>query len=69
VRFAVVVSVFCLMVLEGMLVMHSLSAYELTPPSSQWDYHLGQSLRVGNTGLTLGGYGSVRYEDFRHYSP
>jgi len=68
-RFSVVVGMFCLIVLDGMLVTRSLSAYELTPPSSQWDYHLGQGLRVGNTGLTLGGYGSVRYEDLRRRSP
>jgi hypothetical protein len=69
-RFSIiVVGVFCLMVLDGMLLTRSLSAYDLTPPSSQWEYHLGQGLRIGNSGLTLGGYGSVRYEDLRSRSP
>lgn len=28
-----------------------------------WEYHLGHGLRVGDTGLTLGGYGTLRYEE------
>lgn len=69
-RFSVViVGVFCLLVLDGVLLTRSLSAYDLMPPSPQWEYHLGQGLRVGNSGLTLGGYGSVRYEDLHRHSP
>jgi hypothetical protein len=40
----------------------SLLAQELSPPGAQWEYHLGHGLRIGDSGLTLGGYGSVRYE-------
>jgi len=58
-RFSVVgVGVFCLIVLDGMLLTRSLFAYDLMPPSPQWDYHLGQGLRVGNSGLTLGAMGA-----------
>jgi hypothetical protein len=38
-------------------------------PRTNWEYHLGQGLRLGNSGLTLGGYGSVRYENLRGRSP
>ncbi len=44
-------------------------AQELPPPQSRWEYHLGQGLRIGDSGLTLGGYGSVRYEDLRGHGP
>src|SRR5260221_9749769 len=46
-----------------------LHAQELPPPKSNWQYHLGQGLQLGNSGLTLGGYGSVRVEDLRRHSP
>jgi hypothetical protein len=68
-RFSIVIGVFCVIVLDGILLPRSLFAYDLMPPSPQWDYHLGQGLRVGNSGLTLGGYGSVRYEDLHRFSP
>ena len=48
---------------------HTLHAQELPPPQSNWEYHLGQGLQLGNSGLTLGGYGSVRVEDLRRHSP
>ena len=38
-------------------------AAEASVPQSSWDYHLGKGLRVGTTGITVGGYGSLRYED------
>src|SRR5262249_27320247 len=45
-------------------------AQERPPPqSSDWDYHLGQGLRLGNSGLTLGGYGSARYEILHDRKP
>ncbi len=47
----------------------SVFAQELPPPQSQWEYHLGQGLRLGNSGLTLGGYGSMRGEDLSRESP
>ena len=68
-RLPVVVGMFCMLILDCVWLTCSLFAYDLMPPSSQWEYHLGQGLRVGNTGLTLGGYGSVRYEDLYHQSP
>jgi len=61
--------IFCTVVLDGFLTTPSLNAYELAPPQPIWEYHLGQGLRLGNSGLTLGGYGSVRYEALRGNSP
>ncbi len=66
---------FCLFVLLAFVLVESwapsrvLLAQDLPPPQSHWTYHLGQGLQLGNSGLTLGGYGSVRYEDLRHHSP
>src|SRR5215470_5124830 len=47
----------------------TLHAQDLPPPKSTWEYHLGQGLQLGNSGVTLGGYGSVRVEDLSHHSP
>ena len=55
--------------LDDLLLARSLSAQELAPPKSRWEYHLGQGLRIGDSGLTLGGYGSVRYEALRAHEP
>jgi len=44
-------------------------AQDLPPPSPSWEYHLGQGLRLGDSGLTLGGYGSLRFEALRDRSP
>ncbi|MBI3796122.1 MAG: hypothetical protein HY268_04015, partial [Deltaproteobacteria bacterium] len=44
-------------------------AQELSPPGGQWEYHLGHGLRLGDTGLTLGGYGSVQYDDWHDRLP
>jgi hypothetical protein len=63
------VGVCCTVVIGGFLQVRSLNAYELAPPQPTWEYHLGQGLRLGNSGLTLGGYGSVRYEALRGNSP
>ncbi|MGE0824622.1 MAG: hypothetical protein AB7G75_24080 [Candidatus Binatia bacterium] len=41
------------------------SAQQGNPSRSLWDYHLGQGWRVGDTGVTIGGYGSLRYEEPR----
>jgi len=54
---------------DGLWLARSLDAFELAPPQPNWEYHLGQGLRLGNSGLTLGGYGSVRYEALRRNSP
>jgi len=61
--------IFCTVSMDGFLLARSLDAYELAPPQPNWEYHLGQGLRLGNSGLTLGGYGSVRYEALRGNSP
>ena len=59
-----------LMVTMGdLLRARALSAQELAPPRSLWEYHLGQGLRLGNSGLTLGGYGSVRFEALHAHDP
>jgi hypothetical protein len=55
--------------LGDLLLVPSSLAQDVTPPQSPWEYHLGQGLRVGNSGFTLGGYGSVRVEDLRRHSP
>jgi hypothetical protein len=55
--------------LDALLLTRSPSAQELSPPQSHWEYHLGQGLRIGDSGLTLGGYGSVRYEALRTHEP
>jgi hypothetical protein len=59
----------CAVVVDDCLLARSVTAYELAPPNPDWEYHLGQGLRLGDTGLTLGGYGSVRYENLRGHSP
>src|SRR5262245_29050342 len=59
----------CAVVVEDCLLARCVTAYELAPPNPYWEYHLGQGLRLGDTGLTLGGYGSVRYENLRDHSP
>src|SRR3989442_1259435 len=59
----------CTVVMDSCLLARSLAADELAPPKPNWEYHLGQGLRLGNSGLTLGGYGSVRYEALRGRSP
>lgn len=43
-----------------------LYATEFPPPQSPWTYHLGQGLRLGHSGITIGGYGSIRYEEPRN---
>ena len=58
----------CAVVANDCLLARSVTAYELTPPNPDWEYHLGQGLRLGDSGLTLGGYGSVRYENLRDHS-
>src|SRR5882672_5804059 len=47
----------------------TLHAQELPPPKANWEYHLGQGLQLGNSGLTRGGYGSVRVEDLHRHPP
>lgn len=39
-------------------------AEEATPPA--WEYRLGRGLRLGDSGLWLGGYASVHVEDYRN---
>jgi len=63
------VGLLCTVVMDSCLLARSLTAYELPPPKPPWEYHLGQGLRLGDLGLTLGGYGSVRYEARRGRSP
>jgi hypothetical protein len=53
----------------SLLPARSSTAQDLPPPSPHWEYHLGQGLRLGNSGLTFGGYGSLRYEDLHARSP
>lgn len=50
-------------VLPSFLLARSSTAQELPPPRPYWEYHLGQGLRVADTGLTIGGYGTIQYED------
>ncbi len=56
-------------VLDDFVLTRSTIAQDLPPPKSRWEYHLGQGLQIGDSGLTLGGYGSVRYEALRTHAP
>lgn len=56
---------FFTVVLEGLCLGWSAHAQTLAPPSAPWEYRLGQGLRIGDSGVTVGGYGSLRYEDLR----
>ncbi len=54
---------------QDILITGTARAQELPPPQSHWDYHLGQGLRLGDSGLTLGGYASARYEILHDRKP
>ena len=62
-------AVFVTATVDSLLLARSSTAQELPPPNPHWEYHLGQGLRLGDSGLTLGGYGSVRYEDLHARPP
>jgi hypothetical protein len=57
---------FC--VLVASVTVNSPNAFAQLVSSSRpfWEYHLGRGLRVGDTGLTVGGYGTLRYEEPRN---
>ena len=58
-------SIVLAIILSGLLPARRVRAQESIPAEAQWKYQLGQGLRVDDTGLTVGGYGSLRYEDLR----
>jgi hypothetical protein len=50
----------------ALLSERALLAQESPPPGSHWEYHLGRGLRLGDTGVTVGGYGSLQFQDLHH---
>jgi hypothetical protein len=54
---------FCVLLLAITMVEGDSSAQISQPSRPFWEYHLGHGLRVGDTGLTIGGYGTLRYEE------
>jgi hypothetical protein len=50
-------------ILENLGSGQSAEAQAPVLPQTHWEYSLGQGLRVGDSGVTVGGYGSLRYED------
>jgi len=64
-----IVTALLIVAVQDLLIIGTVMAQELPPPQSHWDYHLGQGLRLGDSGLTLGGYGSARYEILHDRKP